>query len=369
MTEHCYLPLSDHSAQPSGEHIFPESIGGILQARGLLCQKHNNELGHSIDAVLSRAFLPYCVLLGLRGKNDDSKRSFQMEIAGRTVKFFSDGRTTLAHPEFQQVIDPTTGKSQIKIEAPDEEYLHLLMEQFKKKRPDLNMQEAQIESYPVSLEPDGKPSRIEIPFFDQSIHRSLCKTIANLWMLRRAESEPIDPLIKFILNEHSLPIAPYYESDVIIDKPDHDILNSVVIHGSQEHKKLIGYIEVLDAFRFIVLIQADYTGPDLCLRLSENVTSDAPVDRVRVNTAPLLAFANYEINSDQLNLEAISKAFSRLSYAIKQRAEFNRIFNHAMQCAMAEYERSKNFSKFIAVMSEKLAFGLTEHFRPRDTEP
>lgn len=371
MTEHCYLPLSDHSAQPSDEHIFPASIGGILQSRGLLCQKHNNELGHTIDAVLSQAFLPYCVLLGLRGRNDDAKKSFQMEMAGRKVNVFSNGRATLADPKFERAIDPTTGKQLIKIEAPDEDYLRLLLEQFKKKRPDLNMQEAQIESYSVSLEPDGKPSRIEIPFFDQSIHRSLCKTIANLWMLRRAESEPIDPLIRFILNKDSLPIAPYHGPDVLADKPDHGILNSVVIMGSQGNRKLIGYVEILDAFRYIVLIQANYTGPDLCLHLSENVmsdTSDAPVDGVRINTAPLLAFSNYEIDSDQLNLEAIKKAFSRLAFAIEQKAEFNRIFNLAMDSAMEEYERSEDLSRFIAVMAEKLAFGLTERFRPRDTE-
>ncbi|TGL55686.1 HNH endonuclease [Leptospira wolffii] len=355
MVDYCYLPGDDHSNDSSDEHIFPQSIGGIFKVRGLLCAKHNNEFGHTIDSALEKALRPYCVLLGLDSSIEIGGKYFESEIAGRKIRTDSNGRTTIAKPKFEKETDTLTGKTQIRIEAPNEEYLKKMLAQLTKKDPGLKEKITKGEKYKIELDIRDSQPKIEIPFFNVGLHKSIFKTLANYWIYKGGSREHIEMLLKAISGISTVPTSPYYGGpEIITGKPKHYILNSLVIVGSEKHQKLVGYVELLDAFRFIVQLQSPYIGPDIKYNYPEMVIGAGSIDDLTIDYNALLNFTNYDIAAGQIDNKSVSAAFNKLYFNMMQISEFNKAFNSSYEAALTEYNRTKNLNDFINVLSHKL---------------
>ncbi|WP_167884272.1 HNH endonuclease [Leptospira idonii] len=321
------MPVSDHTHKSSNEHIFPKSIGGKLKAKNLLCQKHNSLFGHSIDATLEKAFLPYCIMLGVNQISNRNEKHFIANIGNRKIKVYANGRTELAKPSLNSTIDETTGIEQIQIEAPNEKYLNQLLSQLKKDRPNLKSQVKTENKYNVRIDTiDYQPS-FKIPFFDKDIHRSICKTLANYWIYSGKPKDSIKPLIQYILDQNLLPIVPFYNTEIILTKPNKAILNSLVIVGCSHLKKLVGYVELLDAYRVIIQIDSNYSDLDFCLHFSENVFTNENFNNLQINHQALLDFNDYHLKAELLEETKISKGFARFAYFAKQKADFYQLVN------------------------------------------
>lgn len=62
----CGLAFDDVTVIDHGEHVIPNSIGGGLIARGILCQTCGTNLGSSVDAPFYAALKPLCVVFDIR---------------------------------------------------------------------------------------------------------------------------------------------------------------------------------------------------------------------------------------------------------------------------------------------------------------
>lgn len=70
------------------EHIIPQSLGGVLKARGVLCKNCNNKLGGNIDNKLYEYFKIFDCLFGIK-KERQTKGSFMKStINGEEVRLY-----------------------------------------------------------------------------------------------------------------------------------------------------------------------------------------------------------------------------------------------------------------------------------------
>jgi hypothetical protein len=69
MSNRCYLYLN--AQELTSEHIIPQCLGGVLDAK-IYCATCNNACGHEIDVALAQQFARYAILLQIgreRGQN------------------------------------------------------------------------------------------------------------------------------------------------------------------------------------------------------------------------------------------------------------------------------------------------------------
>ncbi|PJZ68029.1 hypothetical protein CH373_18205 [Leptospira perolatii] len=367
MVNYCYLPGDEHSHDSSYEHIFPESIGGRLKVRGLLCAKHNNIFGYTIDSGLEKALRPYCVLLGLTQLAGHDPKYFELEVGERKIRIDSNGGKRISQPKFEKRLDPITGKTEIKIEAPDDEYLEVLLKQFAKKNPKLNIDVNQVEKLKIELDTKEYQPKIEIPFNNKNVYRSIYKTLVNYWIAKGQSVEYIYSLISALIDISPILTAPYYGTEILNGKVGPTIANSLVIVGSQKHKRLIGYVELLDAFRFIIQINSEYLGPDIELSLFENVLSDEVLDNLTVNSEALFTFEHYNQSIKQPDSNVFKGNFDRLYFNIVKISEFNGILNSALDAAAAEYANTNDRKKYFDTLSSHLTESFVRKLFEGDT--
>ncbi|MCT3672560.1 HNH endonuclease [Elizabethkingia meningoseptica] len=250
----CYSCKTTLDAEKQSlEHIIPNSLGGRLKSKKLLCIECNNKLGEEIDAELGRQLNPFMNLFML-----DRERGKYKPIKGSTddgEEFILDGIEIKSQPKIKFT------DNHVSFSGNDEKDVKTYFKGLLKKYPNLNIDEI------INVANKGKyylnkPVTINMALGGESFFRAIAKIFVNFYLVSGGNQIYINNVISYIKGDIIIDKVWYnYEVDNenLLVKKDH-VYHFIKIVGDTEEKILYGYIELFGAHKFLILLNNNYDG-------------------------------------------------------------------------------------------------------------
>lgn len=294
------------------EHVIPNSLGGKIKCKDILCKSCNNHFGKTIDTSLFNILQPFLDILDI--KRDRKKEN-------KTVKLISkDDKVKLVSTNLQPL-------PSIKITFPEKDEVEF----FAKNETDLLKQK---DKKKKELEASGKYSRIiesseeikddtefffqnsfskkpgQIGFGGKDYFRAMAKIAVNFALYSKIDKNYIsNELISFIKGDISLSqwSSFYYPNFYKIHKEkENEISHLLHLRGDPKDKSLYVYIELLNSECVAILLNDDYQGCDLshsyCYDLLESVDIEKKIKlKLRGNDIKLLKYYSEKYRNEHEN--------------------------------------------------------------------
>ena len=235
------------------EHIIPNSLGGKLKSKKLLCIECNKNLGEEIDAELGSQLNPFMNLFML-----DRERGKYSPIKGSTEdgeEFILDGIDIKSQPKIK------FSDNHVSFSGNNEKDVKTYFKGLLKKHPNLNIEEI-INTANKGKYYLNKPIKINMAFGGQVFFRAIAKIFVNFYLFRDGDQTYIQDVISYV------------KGDLIVDKVWHNyeldnenllvkkdrVYHFIKIKGNPKEKVLYGYIELFGAHKFLILLNNNYDG-------------------------------------------------------------------------------------------------------------
>jgi hypothetical protein len=267
---------------PSGsiEHIIPDSLGGSkLTSRDLLCQNCNHKLGAEIDKPISDAigFLAD-LLLAKKSRNNPNKKLQGITSEGLELLQGAGGR-----PSYK-IILPTPNNAFITLEELSEEEVidksNKKIEQLKHKNPSIKelikgeIAWSTISNQQIYFGPILRNGKRYIPSDHVALYKGTAKIILEYCLYSQINLSELDYLT-YYLKENKIIcefIKPFYP-EIAPYNPSEEMEVSHILHlsGSNEEFTLVGYVELFNSFKYIMLLSRTYRGPTFNVSYGINI--------------------------------------------------------------------------------------------------
>ncbi len=311
----CYICEQEIvSGKTYNEHIVLNSIGGKLQSKELICRKCSPQFD-DIDSCLSKQLNPLANMLNIR-RDRKLPQPIQAEIVetGELIYLEPGGHPVLAKPTIE------VSEDKIYISAKNRKQLRQALQGLKKKYPELLDVESILEKAIEERDYLDSEVRFSTPIGGSETFRAVCKMAMNFYIYRGGNRDYIAHLIPYLINGGNYDYAWYFYSE---DETPADnlkggqITHSLFVRGNQKEKILYSFIEFFSTFKFIVLLNDEYTGEDFCTRYSFDVLERVEVER--------------EINLNISRGEILSLLEERVVFVEHLREKLNNIYNFSKQ--------------------------------------
>lgn len=268
------------------EHIIPNSIGGLLQAKDIICWECNSDrFGRGIDATFAEQFNPLRVLFGVksgRGKEAPPLKGLDGDKGGK-YDLIHGGVPTLSKPDITSFVDDE-GFKWVEGTVRSEKELRKLMKNVDKTK--LVYEKTEKVSKRI-----GEALGIAINFGGEDVFRVITKTATNLLAYRFGNEYVLDndfngardlvlsggfdkkPITTyFAINDYSLPAVfkQGVSHSVIVFEDNGKIKALVTLFGYIQYGSVLGWGEIPNDFYYVVnplLREHDYGEIDFDIRL------------------------------------------------------------------------------------------------------
>jgi hypothetical protein len=278
----CYVCRSSPRPEAwSEEHVIPNALGGRWRVRGLLCRQCNHELGHTIDATLSKELGAWMNLLSLsRERGDVPDEIVSLEGRGDFIRG-ADGTLRMKHPKVHEQRDGN--QVSISIQARSMSEARRLVEGYKRKygdKVDVNAWMApltQTVEY-VSTQTIYEARGVGSP----ETLRAVAKIAANAYLAWGGSPEDVSDAAHYIRGDTKAHLARwYFEADPLQDRKHNSVTHVIAVRGDPDIGTLWAYVELFRAYRFVVQLCRSYKGArlekDFVYDLCTASTTPAPV--------------------------------------------------------------------------------------------
>ena len=181
----------------------------------------------------------------------------------------------------------------------------------------------------------NKPLSYKFKVGGQDSFRSICKTAVNYYILNGGNRNNILHLIPYIKQQQEMDVVNFcYNPKVYIPKDEGQVLHSIILIGNSKERILYSYIELFNAYKYIVLMNDDYRGEDIqsiycydvinATKLEKTVhcnfsrvqliqiikTQGVPIDKFKVNCNKLMKIVHKKQSSENIQ-RMIERAMDR----------------------------------------------------------
>ncbi|MEZ2441718.1 HNH endonuclease [Chitinophaga sp. RCC_12] len=273
------------------EHIIPNSLGGSLKSKELLCKSCNSMFGETCDAHLSKQFSHIASLLMIErdrgeiqpikgGKNEDGDYTIH-----------SGYKPAIAHPIFnKKEIEP--GKTKIEITARDLTEMKKILSGLARKNPGFNAEEA-MKRVQISKEYLAKPIQLNFGIGDSQAFKAITKIAANYYVHTQNECEQISKVIEYLKTDVDAEITFHYNpNEKLYPLEDNEVCHLLHLVGDNINKILYCYIDLFSSFSFLVLLSDNYTGQSFSNTYAYDI-----LKRKEVSKPIFLNFSKKQIHS------------------------------------------------------------------------
>lgn len=333
MNSNCIFCGVDISKNYSTEHIIPANIGGKLKSNKIVCRKCNNILGTEIDDELYNKFGIFDDLLELKKER------------GKTAKVIAnyDGKKYRLK-KGEPVLDapyPIYERNKIKsIVYPNKQVAKKQLKKKRRKNPSINI-DGLIEKAIIKKVKFLKPLTIKINGIDEKTWRS-CGKIVYEFLRDTIESYiPSNSFfIEFIkgnLTPKDYPICFGYINFIALDKNNDNIYHMIVVEGREDENIVIGYLEIFNFLKVIMLIDDNYKSKSFLKGYYHDLIAQQynyfePKSKIPIESKELR-----ELFEDCINLKNIKFLKQELGKAI-QRSKHHRIRKNVLDTIFKEYK-------------------------------
>lgn len=256
----------------SEEHIIPNSIGGRLKSKNLLCSICNKKTGELFDRELAKIGNILANNFNIKRDRGIVPNYIANEIVTEKEVIVSPGlKINYLHPEHGE----ENGISWI--QAHNEKRLLQEIERVKMTLKDENTSLEFIKFENVDVEK-------KITFYREEtmepnlLFRSICKTMVNFYILKTGDNASVEKIINFLKFDMENMFAWFLNANICKeyhqDKPYHIL----IIKGDSKQKALYGYYEIFGIRGFAALLNGRYTGEDLLLAYTYDPVSAKEID-------------------------------------------------------------------------------------------
>lgn len=155
------------------------------------------------------------------------------------------------------------GEKHIKITARSMEEASNIIKGLSKKYPQININELLKNAENRHEYLDNKIN-LGFSIGGEEAFRSICKTAVNYYMFVGGDRDYIIDLISYIRDGDKKDIVWfYYPEKDLIDKDIDEVLHSIILIGDPKEKILYAYIEFFNTFKFIILLNDNYSEKEL----------------------------------------------------------------------------------------------------------
>lgn len=325
------------------EHLFPNGIGGTLKSKDLACTRCNCTFGSEIDNELVNQLNHVANMLNVKRDRGVPQR-IKAEHTGENIDYYIEpgGKPVMSKPIIRKKVSGE--ELQICIGARNISEARKILKGLKRKHPDLNVEKI-LERAENRKEYVDNYLSFNLSVGGANTFRSIAKIAYNYFRYKNqsADGSYLNEIINYIMGK--LPdknlVWFYYKDREVIDKNSNEVLHSVVIKGNNKHHYLYAYVELFNAFRFIVLLSNSYSGSDYIETYSFNV-----VDRKEVAKDVNIALSLDEIKNillEKPQFESLLKnEYEKLLPIIlnKQRHEHNEeLIDKALKNSLLKYPK------------------------------
>ncbi len=325
----CYMCDDFNGEVDSDEHVILESFGSPLKSKGLLCLKHNNQFGDSIDKELFAQLGHFPDMLGvnkrkkkkmLRGYTIDNEE-FQTSsgLKGGVVIFvkIGDKDYEVTGVDEKEVIKQA--KKLFRKHARDDDWYKEACDKLDKAEfKDLLPPEQKI-WFKNYLTEDPKMQRF---IMNPLMIQSFIKIALNYYFLNGGAPEHVKELISVIReNPENVKPSPKYvrmvnSSGIFRKMRDEDASHVLYIKGCSKQGYLVAFVELFSFFRVMVFMNMSYSGNDIEWSWGYDIFEKknfTPEVEVKANKSTMLDMQFNEDADGMLsdNYERIISAFNK----------------------------------------------------------
>lgn len=335
----CYVCNTEiTSTNETEEHIIINAAGGRLKSAKLICIKCNAEFGSDIDSELAKQINSVANMLMIK-RHRGEPQPIEAERKSTGEKYIIDvsGKPKLSKPT---IIQETNGDNKhISVTARDEKELRNILKGFARKNPHFDVEKAmQAAEHKEEYLNEGLHFQNQIG--GDKVFRAVCKCAINYFIHGGGESSQIHHLIDYIKGKEKKTIViQHYEENLYELTPEEDFH---VLHlvGNAEDKTLYCYIDYFNVYKYLVLLNDNYTGADMSKTYCFDLIKVTPiVKKVNVSydrTTLLDFFSNKDFNP----FERIKKSFDHaIGLGLKLQDDLHRteLLERAIQNSLGKY--------------------------------
>jgi hypothetical protein len=324
------------------EHIIPNAIGGRKKVRGFICKQCNNSTGHTWDNELAQQLSSMSLYFGiLRERGDVQSKVFET-TTGEKIQLNPDGTLSIDKPKITIQESPKGAQFQISARTVKEAKMMRdgYLKKINKKYPD-----AIIEGFHEGMTFSKKYPNGSMQFSDDFggnlAGRSIVKTAVSYAVSIGISAQKCTNALQYLRDENALACwGYYYATDLVINRPEDQLLHCIGISGDPDEKLLLAYVEYFGFRRMIVCLDRNYSGDEIHSAYAIN-----PITGKEVDVA-----INFDFRSDDLELiydykmippnsieEATAKALY-IGHRRHQGLEQNRIFDQVLNRVCMEFD-------------------------------
>lgn len=347
----------------SKEHIIPNAIGGRKKIRGFICRTCNRNSGDDWDVELAKQLNPLSLFFGvIRDRGTPPSQLFST-TEGDKLRFNSDGATEIEKPIYNERILESGVGTQIKIQARSMPEAKRMLKGVVKKYPQLDLDEilstAKSESVYCS-----DMLHFNITLGGHSAGRSIVKTALAMAFDSGIPARECKEAIDYLKHESAEAcFGYYYESDLVVNRPEGVPLHCVSVTGCNESKQLLAYVEYFGSHRMVVGLSSSYQGDSFSKTYAIN-----PALGKELNISVDLELSRSELQETydykKIPVGAVEKAFEGV-ISTRMETSFNnekeRVLAEATKYAFencganeGEVLMPENIDKLADLMTEKL---------------
>jgi hypothetical protein len=317
----------------SEEHIIPNSIGGHLKSRKLLCIKCNNKFGENIDFELSKQFQFFTIYLAINRERGKPPAFLFDEIDdGDNYILESNGKIKLKHPNFKETKEGNVVKYKIRTNTSKE--LNEIVEKLQKK----NAGEMSV----ISRGTDNKPIDLGRELhFDPKIFPAILKIAISMYIEKTNDLESIKDAINDLKNNIGSKVDHIIFDNDLIEPDDKEISHFIFIKGSKIEKKLYAIIELFNFKQFIIKLSGNYDNNDIEYLYIYDIVKRKEVFHKITNVPSYNYIFNYDYTKASHDFSIVERKISRIMTIGLENHNFIELKETANE-VYKEYFRSQN---------------------------
>ena len=358
----CGIALSKNNR--SSEHIIPNSLGGKLKSRNLMCVECNSNFGKTIDNYLAEDFMFFSNAFNVkRQRGTPQPIPMKRDKTGEQLLRFPDGTLRRSKPTYS--ITKEADGDKLNVEARNKSELKSILKglQKRKKLPSFDIDKAMEQSKDVWI--DFEVGHISFAIGSEETFRAISKIALNYFFLKGGKREDALDCIAYLKGRSDSERVWYFypDNDIIKDRRDDEILHSIGITGNPKTRLLLAHVELFSACRFIVLINDNYTGNKIDFNYHYDVVNQTVITKIfspAIERDEILQI----FNNSELPLESFQNAMENVNKVIwkfSNEQGLNRIVDRALK----RFQKEHDFSSLDEMTAAKLiAAYATEEAEP-----
>lgn len=256
----CYLCGTSLTPQnDSGEHIIPNSIGGMRKVKGFICSLCNSKAGETWDTDLAEQLNKLALFFRVVRDRGDNRAEVIETTAGE--KFIYDKNSLrFFKPEIRKEVKGDGVYFQVS--ANDMKQARQILTGLKRTYPNLDVEKTLASATAQTKYPDGY-FHFEFRFGGLSFGKSLVKTALALLSVNGINPKICERANTYIFDDGEPCFGYYYHHrDLLINRPVGVPIHCVCVRGNKAERTVQAYIEYFGIVRVVFSLSANYDGMD-----------------------------------------------------------------------------------------------------------